>query len=749
MDQDMEMTFGDSEFCTFYEFPSKAFPGFRYIQYNLISFYPRFQRTVENLPICLKWKELLEDLSRNVGPLEQSKPEVILFGEKHSMVKTEQIVTDINQLGSNELKRDTFSRKNLHAHVSADKPQVIIYRCSSDQVQQEITHLKEELPETGLNNILLLIDVGGQSEQEGRAFMEEMIVTLSDTSWRDKMIINTPGHDLITRISSHLEMCMLKICKRIYDCIGELLSVQRKVGSTSIIKSNLVSVVSKFFRSKIVVQDLMNLAYQRQGKDQFLKEQIILLIQRVVSEEFHAQFKMAAGDIHAMLKEMKFKKECKKQISPSTWLGIKSQLSSVYVESQRSEESMETETETGKRSPQNRRSRYRKKIRPSILRAKMLLKDLQPVLKEVKRFLWGVQEALKTLSQLQFELEDILESYIPQTKKLKNDVPDQTKRWTDKLLLMDEVQGCGDYFGNLIVFILNQNSIAKEQEVKQKIAMCLSGCPYDYDIKFTSKPRTFANLTQSGSGSQIPHSILRAGDKIRWVDKLGTVSHGTLGIFILGKEEQSVYFVTNKHVVNGEGKCYICVTDDSYDEIGTVKWESWDGYIDIAAVEVNSNMCGNCIFDYENYYGERRSYVIMKTSEDTLDSLVRKKIFKRGAETGLTVGIISSKSIQMKEEGMIKTYNTLLSPLPGSKPEEAEIFKEGDSGSVVSLFQADDKITVVMSMIIGAFEVKQTQEEREQSEENQKVEKLIIAFFLMDGLDNLNRTHGLDLKIET
>ncbi|KAK3576592.1 hypothetical protein CHS0354_011270 [Potamilus streckersoni] len=756
MNQDMEVTDKDSKFCTFYEFPSKAFPRFRFIQDNLISFYPRFKRTIENLPVCLKWKELMEDLSKHVEPLEQSLPEVILFGEKHSMIQVEQIVANSKRLSENEFKTSRFSRQDLPLHVSVDTPQVFIYKCSSDQVVQEIIHLLEtELPKTGTDNVLLLIDVEGQYENEGVALREKIIASLNDAPrkfWKDKMIINTVNQAISTKISNHLEMYILKEFKRIDDCIREVLSIRRNMEGISFFQIDLLSEVKKFFQNKITVQDMMNLAYQEKGNKLFLKDQIIWFIQREVSAEFHVQFKMATGYIHAMLEEVKFKEECKTNISPTTWLSIESELSETYMESQRSEKPMETDNQTSKKFRKLRKTSVKQE--PSDKRAIMLVKDLQPVLKKVRIFLKGVQEGLKTLSQLQFELKGIFRNTIfspeKEAKRMKK-VPDELENWKKKLMLLPEVQGCGDHFGNLIVFISKEKSKREEQEVKQKINTFLTECPYDYDIKYSTKPRTFANPKQGGTCN----SIFKAGQKIRWRDHDGHVRHGTLGIFVLGKKEQSVYFVTNGHVVIGKGKVDISVKEESYEEFGTEMWSYIGELIDIAAVKVKSNMLSQCIFHFENYYGEQCSYVVLNTSEDTFEQLVGQKVYKRGAETGLRVGIVSSKSIQLKEERTIKTYSMVISPLPGSKPEETEFAKEGDSGSVVSRYTDEENTSEILAMITGGLELKLTQDEREPSksqdnqDSEQNEEKLYFSFSLMEGVSALNKTHKLDLKIET
>ncbi|KAK3576588.1 hypothetical protein CHS0354_011264 [Potamilus streckersoni] len=755
MNQAMEVTYKDSELCTFYEFPSKAFPRFRFIQDNLISFYPRFKRTVENLPDCLKWKGPMKDISKKVERLEQSMPAIILFGEKHSMIQVEQIVASTKRLSENEIKTGRFSRMDLALRVSVDTPQIRVYQCSSDQVVQEIIHLLEtELPKTGTDNVLLMIDVEGQYENEGVALREKIIASLTDAPrkfWKDKMIINTVNQAISTKISNHLEMYILKEFKRIDDCIREVLSIRRNMEGISSFERDLLSEVKKFFQNKIVVQDMMNLAYQEKGNEQFLKDQIIWFIQREVSAEFHIQFKMATGYIHAMLEEVEFKEECKTNISATTWLSIESELSETYMESQQSEKPMETDNQTGKKYQKLRKTSVKQE--PSDKRAIMLVKDLQPVLKKVRMFLKGVQEGLKTLSQLQIELKVIFRNTIfspeKEAKRMKK-VLDELENWKKKLMELPEVQGCGDHFGNLIIFISKEKSKREEQEVKQKIDMFLTECPYDYDVKYSTKPRTFANPKQVGACN----SIFKAGQKIRWRDHDGHVRHGTLGIFVLGKKEQTVYFVTNGHVVIGEGKVDISVKEESYVEFGTEMWSYIGELVDIAAVKVKSNMLSQCMFHFENYYGEQCSYVVLNTSEDTFEQLVGQKVYKRGAETGLRVGIVSSKSIQLKEEGTIKTYSMVISPLPGSKPEKAEFAKEGDSGSVVSLYTADEITIGVIAMIIGGFELKPTQDEKEpsKSQDNQDFEqneeKLCLSFSLMEGVSALNKTHELDLKIE-
>ncbi|KAL3857790.1 hypothetical protein ACJMK2_012425 [Sinanodonta woodiana] len=747
MDQDIEMTDNDSEFCTFYEFPSKAFPRFRYFQDNLISFYPRFQKAVEILPVCFKWKDLIEDVSKKAKVLEQSKPEVILFGEKHSMIKAEQIVFNMNRLKKEEFKAGTFSRKDLPSRVSMDTPQVLVYRCLSDQVVQEIILLLEkELPITETVNVHLLIDAGEQSENEGWVLQKKIIASLSYAPrkfWKGKMVVITVEQALSTKISNHLEICILKEFKRIDDCMRELLSVRRNMKSIFSFERDLISEVKKFLQNKEVVQDLMYLAYQKEGRNQFLQDQILLLIQREVSEEFHVQFKMAAGDIHAMLEEKKFKEDCKRNISPSTWSSIQSHLLGNNMESQQSEEPMETEHETGKKFLKHRKiSEKQQQSKLSDSRAKTLMMDLQPVLEKVKIFLEEVQVKLKTLSHLQFELNGILKNTIFSPRKEVPDIRYKLENWTKKLLELPEVQGCGDYFGNLIVLISNENDKRKEQEVKRKIAMCLSGCPYDYDIKYSTKPRTFANPKQAGACNL----IFKAGQKIRWSDQDGHVRHGTLGIFVLGKKERSVYFVTNGHVVFGKGKVDISVQEEYYQELGTEMWNYMKELIDIAVVKVKSNMHSHCMFHYENYHGEQCSYVILNTSEDTLDKLVGQKVYKRGAETGLRVGIISSKAIKMKEDELIKTYNLVISPLAMTESEEAEFAREGDSGSVVSLYTAEENSSEILAMIIGGFELKPS-EGNQIPEQNE--EKLCFSFSLMEGVSALNRIYKLDLEVET
>ncbi|KAL3857776.1 hypothetical protein ACJMK2_012413 [Sinanodonta woodiana] len=741
------MTDKDSDFCTIYEFPSKAFPRFRYIQDNLKSFYPRFQKAVEILPVCLKWKDLIKDVSKKAKVLEQSKPEVILFGGKHSMIKAEQIVFNMNRLKKDEFKASTFSRKDLPSRVSIDKPQVLVYRCLSDQVVQEIILLLEKgLPITETVNVHLLIDAGEQSENEGWVLQEKIIASLSGALrkfWKDKMIVITVNQALSTMISNHLESFMLNEFNRIDDCIRELLSVQRNMEAISSFGRDLISEVKKFLQNKEVVQDLMYLAYQKEGRNQFLQDQILLLIQREVSEEFHAQFKMAAGDIHAMLEEKKFKEECKTNISPSTWSSIQSYLSGDNMENQQSEEPMGTYHETGKKFLKHRKiSKKQQQSKLSDNRAKTLMMDLQPVLEKGKKYIQEVQVKLKTLSHLQFELNGILKNTISNPTKEVPDISYKLENWTKKLLELPEVQGCGDHFGNLIVFISKENDKRKEQEVKQKIDMCLSGCPYDYDIKYISKPRTFANPRQGGACNL----IFKAGQKIRWRDQDGHVRHGTLGIFVQGKKERSVYFVTNGHVVIGEGRVDISVQEESYQELGTEIWNITNGFIDIAAVKVKSNMHIHCMFHYENYHGEQSSYVVLNTSDDTLDKLVGQKVYKRGAETGLRVGIISSKSIKMKEDELIKTYNLVISPLAMTESEEAEFAREGDSGSVVSLYTAEENSSEILAMIIGGFELKPS-EGSQIPEQNE--EKLCFSFSLMEGVSALNRTYKLDLEVET
>ncbi|KAK3576590.1 hypothetical protein CHS0354_011267 [Potamilus streckersoni] len=791
-DDQFEMTFTDSDSCTSYEISSKAYPRFRYVKDRLQSFYPRFLKTVEKLPKVLKWMDLVQNIGENVQPLVENKPEVILFGPDHTLVQKDSILANKSGLEEMDCTVTIFPRTELLKHVSSSKPQVLVYTCTADQVKKVSVYLEMELSACGLDSVLLLPDVKGFKKEEAQVLLKEVFRSMSDTArdlWNSKVIVNITDQSLSTGINNILEMRLVREFQKIDRIIDELLSIRRHFQVVVFEEDYLVSsLVKGIFRNKKLVQDLMDAANNAEGGDYFIpvQKQIVHFIEMAVATQFSLEFKIATGIVHAMLEDSNFRKNCKSQVSATTSLSIENELSEIYMESQTDEDVWSKETNEGRtekmetdEEPQTskRKHRYKRDMSVSVERAKMLIKDLQAVLKTAELLIHSVSESLTILSQMQFEVNGVLSDTIICSEEERNIltiiehgkvaemVTDEQKTedplefWIDKLMSLYEVQGCGDYFGKLVVFISDPSSASEMRDVFANIGKCLAGCPYDYDVKIVTMPlktNTFADPDQEdGNRNRTGALPFKAGQKVCFQGR-----SGTLGLFVNDTLNQSVYFVTNGHLVSFTGTQPVNVIseDSSIMEIGRQTWNYQKDGIDIGAVKVQGNLLERCALTFEDWYGKQCPYMMLDTKKfqrvkrdgKLVGKLVGKHVLKRGAQTGLTIGVIASQTMTLKEDGIIKTYNYVISPLPNSDV-DAVFAKEGDSGSVVSLRTIDTNPIFIIAMLIGGMiESRPGNAIAQDFRPNvAEIERLCLTFSLMDGIDALNNTYELNLDINS
>ncbi|KAL3857774.1 hypothetical protein ACJMK2_012411 [Sinanodonta woodiana] len=778
-DENSEMTFTDSDSCTSYEVSSKAYPRFRFVQDRLQSFYPRFLNTIEKLPKVLKWMDLVKNIGERVQPLVENKPEVILFGPKHTLVLKDSILANKSGLEEMDCTVTTFPRTELLKHVSTSKPQVLVYTCSAFEVKKVSLYLEKELSACGLDSVLLLADFGGFNKEEGQIMLEEVFRSMPGKArdlWINKVIVNITVQSLSSGISNSLEMRLVTEFQRIDRCLCELLSIRRQFEVVVFKDDYLVgSLIKGIFQNKELVVDLKEVATNAEDGEYFMliQKQIIHFIERAVTKQFSLEFKIAAGHVHSLLEDFNFRQKCNSHVSPTTWRNIESEVSEISIESRTIEDdsSKEIDEERIKKMETDEEQLTSKREDMSVTeeRVKTLIHDINSVYKDAELLIHSVSESLTVLSQLQFEVKGVLKDTIIYSEDERNmltiekhgtvegmvtdeqKTEDRFEFWIDKLMILNEVQGCGDYFGKLVVFISDPSNTEQKRDVFANIRKCLAGYPYDYDVKIM-KFKTFADIDrQDGNRNRMAALDFKAAQKVRFQGK-----SGTLGLFVKDTSEQSVYCLTSGHVVSSTETYpfHVIAEDGSVTEIGNLTWNYQNNMIDIGAVKVHGNLVQLCDLTFEDQYGNQCPYMMLDTGKLPSKKLLGKLVFKRGARTGLTFGIISSLNMKFKEHieehTIIRKCNIIISPL--REPNVNQVFAvEGDSGSVVSLCTIDMNSILIIAMLIGGmlelrpgnarvgdFQLKMAE-----------TEKPCLTFSLMDGIDALNMTYDLNLDINS
>ena len=195
-----------------------------------------------------------------------------------------------------------------------------------------------------------------------------------------------------------------------------------------------------------------------------------------------------------------------------------------------------------------------------------------------------------------------------------------------------------------------------------------------------------------------PVRIRQVLTKARWLGGEGMVEHGislqtrsqtnpnefnsgTLGMFA-DSESGDLYALTCGHVVRPAGHD-VYVTDGSGERktLGTsspdrtvITGESSAPLIDFAAVKVNDEFVPSCTKYIKDDDGMLKNAVL---STESLTNLIGLYIFKYGAASDLTQGIVCSVDYRF---GNANNYVILIAPQPGGDIENYAL--PGDSGSV-------------------------------------------------------------------
>ncbi|KAK3109039.1 hypothetical protein FSP39_021699 [Pinctada imbricata] len=211
-----------------------------------------------------------------------------------------------------------------------------------------------------------------------------------------------------------------------------------------------------------------------------------------------------------------------------------------------------------------------------------------------------------------------------------------------------------------------------------------------------------------------------ATKKIKPGDKLFRVCHGTVGMFAKG--ENDLIGITISHVTNGKKELY--VTSDAISQDRELRQLG-----NVIKLNESERSYEECVSFIRVHDSERHRIQPQLEKEEKLlnsslctenDNLadIRQKVFKKGAVTGWTEGIVKFAKHPLPESIIIEGTN-------------GEFCKKGDSGSAIVRLEPNDPDTdkvEIISILSGFYE------DRDQSEI-----KGTHTYTLKEPLDKLSR----------
>ncbi|XP_045193883.2 uncharacterized protein LOC123549673 [Mercenaria mercenaria] len=363
--------------------------------------------------------------------------------------------------------------------------------------------------------------------------------------------------------------------------------------------------------------------------------------------------------------------------------------------------------------------------------------DIRKAVLLFEESLSSVQRSAAVMKKMMFEIDGYIRQSIVEPKNIKRGEKKATISETlrRKLLKIDGVFGVGTLYGGLEIHIdKQQRNLGKVQnDITELLDQSKMYRPYRLR-EVVKKPAELVGWQcENGSNIESPSP------------NNGRVRKGTLGGFANSKDNQ-LYGLTCAHVVQGNGNEHdVFITNGSSEkhlfakskpEMTVCFGRSQHTFIDFAAVKVIDNVRHKCIRFLKDDDGiERRPTLTNETPND----LVGRHVYKYGATTHLTSGIVCSVDYSVFEAPDAKDYIVLIDTSPGS---ENEFYaREGDSGSINCMtdFENNDiKIEAVSMISAGNFELEGLDD------------SVCLSFLLSKGIENLREfSGGIELSMPT
>ncbi|XP_053401072.1 uncharacterized protein LOC123549665 [Mercenaria mercenaria] len=357
---------------------------------------------------------------------------------------------------------------------------------------------------------------------------------------------------------------------------------------------------------------------------------------------------------HELLEEIHFETDLQTSISSDTIRHLKR-----LEENAQELEKMAKEEETSD-------SLYTKRYNFDFIVYK-LQKDMLQVVTSAEKKLSAMNRLTTVIRKMIFEIRGYLKQTtvnvdIAESDQRELTLEDITDKMRMEIMSTGSIYGMGTLYGQLEIHLKMNLEEAKIKEVKDSIDQLIKEhrFPHPYIIKtVNTEPQKFAR------------SFVEQGDKTSspFPDNNTQWREGTLGCFVKCSEGV-IYFVTCAHVVDPHGKkeheVYIKKqTSNSLFGMSSTRMIIYGNgkelhFTDFAAVRVLPKQLDMCSFHFKDDCGNNKNARLVHESSS---ELVGSFVFKYGASTGCTKGIIASNSYILEGQTSVE-HLVIVEPLP-------------------------------------------------------------------------------------
>ncbi|XP_053402636.1 uncharacterized protein LOC123549679 [Mercenaria mercenaria] len=538
----------------------------------------------------------------------------------------------------------------------------------------------------------------------------------------DNVIVNPKENILGKTISNNLEkrvmQCFLNVSTQLQDFIGD-----RRVAADAIDileSEQLITSIQGFLKNGLGFVDML-VSRKDEPFINTVLGSLVQVIRCAVMTPLSAKYSLSEDTCNRFAHEINLESSLIQSVSKNT----RYHLSKL----QKPCEEMLKATESGNKS-------HHFPGRNFVFIAYPLREDIKTALEKFEERLNGMRRAASTMRKMLYEISGYLyRSVINQEADMKSIPRAIPEKLREEIMAVDGVYGMGTIYGRIEVHL-------KKMEIEKKAVVQRKVCELIDQFKLTQPYRVVSILQEPKkfcfeTGRHIECPCPQIGGAV--------LSSGTLGGFVYDKDG-NLYGLTCAHVVHGEHNAQhdVLIASEtqgrrlfarSLPEMTISANADNRSLIDIAAVKVKQEIQAQCTVDLKDDDGNKKPSELYTNAPN---EIVYENVYKYGAGSNLTRGIISSTDYTVYSGAAESDHLVLIECPPGS--DDGPYAKEGDSGSITCMTCLTDidnhvvKIKAVSMLCLGQFVLEDEEE-------------ICMSFLLNKGIEKLKESTGVDLLL--
>ncbi|KAK3606419.1 hypothetical protein CHS0354_041355 [Potamilus streckersoni] len=716
-----------------YQLLWNGFPRVNAFRQQLVNLYKRYKRSMATYSVQMKETPINHlELEEQISSLNAG-PNILLLGEIFDRTVKALVRNEKELANKYHEKRVSFSNCMELTEVCSSFPSVVVLserleneddfsKCAHmlDQDIDKLVHLFNHSDSKTILAILYAIKVSPSIQENNeqlqhfrRNFNERLkLMSLQDVTMtklrHEDCIVFWCNDELSKTISEHLELHLVSCLRSLEVKLKENLHhriqsscLYNKAKFMDMIEEDLNSFISKDggiirkleseFKRKVETLSADTM------KDFLFDAQIQVVQMRI--EKLSSSFGIQTKLIAQILSKINFQQQCRVHIQDSTVQKLMSILRSL-------------------RGPEKREHFLKLfEIEESKDYISLFVKNISFAIEDAVKQIESVEESLSIQERLHFETVSILRRTIAK-EEVDYLMPDI--KVPAGIQLLNGVKGFGIIYNKLHIHI-QQLDEDGDKKVRNEIYVLLKDYKYPYQIGvMVNDPKL---LYSHYVGQKIV--ALSSTNGIRRI-------FGSVGAFMKDRFGD-MYILTALHVVGiADNASDVRLVkqrdrnDDDYTRIGsTIYRPEQIATLDIAAVKVSNDHTETCDVRFEKPDGTTGPYDIFHGS---LEDINGRNVYKKGASTGLTSGLIASTNYTL----MDMTPESHIWIVPENEPQGSNEFaREGDSGASVYAVEEDDegKVNVIAMVRAGQITI---------MGDNGRTNNAVLAFSMHDGIRALN-----------